>query len=157
KRTWRLTGNPNSIIVGCLLAVSVATGVCLLYGLWKFWPTADVLKTENASEVSVFGIHRLVTPEVRMFVVVALAGALGGLLHSARSFAWYVGDGGLVWRWVPYYIVTLVVGAGLATIVYVVVRGGLFSGSTATSDTNPYGFVAIAAIVGLFTEQALEM
>jgi hypothetical protein len=95
---------------------------------------------------------------VRLFIVVAVSGALGGLLHSTRSFAWYVGHSSLKWRWLPYYIVTLFIGAGLATIVYVVVRGGFISSKAdATANLNPYGFAAIGAIVGLFSEQALEM
>jgi Fibronectin type III domain len=152
-----LAGHPKAPILTALLAAAVAVALLLLYALWEFWPTAATLKSEAASPVNFLGIHRSVTPDVRLFIVVALAGALGGLMHSTRSFAWYVGHEALRWRWLPYYIATLVIGAGLATIVYVVIRGGLFNGKTATTDVNPYGFVAVAAIVGLFTEQALEM
>ena len=81
---------------------------------------------------------------------------MGSSTRRGRSRGTSV-NGGLKWRWLPFYISTLVVGAGLATIVYVVLRGGLFSGETATTDVKPYGFVAIATIVGLFTEQALVM
>jgi hypothetical protein len=144
-------------MIGALLAVAVAVAIVFLYVLWEFWPTGAVLKSQKATPVHFLGIHRHVTVDVRLFVIVALAGALGGLLHSTRSFAWYVGHGGLRWRWLPYYITTLVTGAGLSTIVYVVVRGGLFSSASATGDSNPFGFVAVGAIVGLFTEQALEM
>ena len=35
-------------------------------------------------------------------------------------------------------------------------RAGLFSSSTSTSDASPFGFAAIAALVGLFSEQAVE-
>lgn len=148
---------PTPPMIGALLAVELVVAILLLYALWEFWPTGAVLKSQEATPVHFLGIHRHITADVRMFVVVALAGALGGLLHSIRSFAWYVGHGELRWRWLPYYITTLVTGAGLSTIVYVVVRGGLFSSATATGDSNPFGFVAVGAIVGLFTEQALEM
>ena len=151
------TGSPSPLIVVILLVLAIVVGMLLLYGLWQFWPSAAVLSLTGPSEVNFLGIHRLVNPDVRLFIVVAIAGALGGLMHSTRSFAWYVGHSGLKWRWLPYYVSTLVVGAGLATIVYVVLRGGLFSGKTATTDVNPYGFVAVGAIVGLFTEQALVM
>lgn len=150
-------GSPAPVMVVVLLVLAMVVGLLLLYGLWQFWPSAAVLAVTGPSRVNFLGIHRLVTPDVRLFIVVAISGALGGLMHSTRSFAWFVGHSSLKWRWLPYYISTLVVGAGLATIVYVVLRGGLFSGKTATSDVNPYGFVAIGALVGLFTEQALEM
>jgi hypothetical protein len=156
-RPRAIDGSPSSPVIAALLVLAIGVGMLLIYSLWKFWPTAIVLKAERPAPVHFLGITRLVTPEVRLFVVVALAGALGGLMHSTRSFAWYVGHKRLTWRWLPYYVATLVIGAGLATIVYVVTRGGLFSGATATTDVNPYGFVAIAAVVGLFTEQALEM
>ena len=148
--------SPSAWVIGVLLVIAIAVVLLLLYALWKFWPTAATLKSGELSPVNFLGIHRLVTPDVRMFIIVAIAGALGGLMHSTRSFAWYVGHRGLKWHWVPYYILTLVIGAGLATIVYAVMRGGLFTNSTTTA-VNPYGFVAIGAIVGLFTEQALEM
>jgi hypothetical protein len=148
---------PSAPAIAGLLVLALAVALFLLYALWEFWPTAAILSVQSASPVHLLGVHRHVSTEVRLFVVVAISGALGGLLHSTRSFAWYVGHDGLRWRWVPYYVVTLAVGAGLATIVYVVIRGGMFSGRTATADVNPYGFAAIGAIVGLYSEQALEM
>ena len=90
-------------------------------------------------------------------MIVAVSGALGGLLHTARSFAWYVGHRNLKWRWVPYYLLMPVLGAGCATVFYLVIRGGFFGGQASTVDVNPYSFAAFGALVGLFTEQALEM
>jgi len=150
-------GSPPWWVVVILLVLAIAAGLIGLYGLWQFWPSATVLQQNTVSRANFFGFHKLITPDERMFIVVAIAGALGGLLHSTRSFVWYVGHGGLKWRWLPFYIATILIGAGIATIVYVVFRGGLFSGKATSSDVNPYGFVAIAALVGLFTEQALMM
>ena len=148
---------PSSTAIFALLGVAVAVVLCLLYGIWEFWPTQSVLHVRKTPTVHLFGIHRHVSIEIRLFVVVALSGALGGLLHATRSFAWYVGHSSLKWRWFPYYIGMLFIGAGTATVVYVVVRGGFVSGRATTADVNPYGFAAIGAIVGLFSEQALEM
>jgi hypothetical protein len=153
----RSHGSPGVVAVTLLVSMSLVVGVTLLYALWKFWPTDEVLASTAPQQVSLFGIHREVEPDVRLFVVVALAGALGGLMHSTRSLAWYIGHQGLRWRWVPYYLITFVVGAGLASIFYVVLRGGILGTKATTADANPYGFVAIAALVGLFSEQALEM
>src|SRR5205814_444294 len=99
--------------------------VVVLYAIWKFWPTDAILKTTAATPVRMFGIQRLVTPDVRLLVVVALCGALGGLMHSTRSLAWYAGHQKLKWHWIPYYLVTIVIGAGLASIFYLIVRGGV--------------------------------
>jgi hypothetical protein len=40
-------------------------------------------------------------------------------------------------------------------VFYLVFRAGLFSPSM-TTQVNPFGFTAIAALVGLFSEQAME-
>jgi len=157
EREGVLDSAPSSTAIFALLGVAVAVVLCLLYGIWEFWPTQSVLHVKKTPAVHLFGFHRHVSIEIRLFVVVALSGALGGLLHATRSFAWYVGHSSLKWRWFPYYIGMLFIGAGTATIVYVVVRGGFVSGRATTADVNPYGFAAIGAIVGLFSEQALEM
>jgi hypothetical protein len=147
--------SPGTLAVTIIVVLCAAVVPLLLYALWEFWPTAAVLKTD-AGTVDFFGFRHTVSTEVRLFVVVAIGGALGGIMHSTRSVAWYVGNQNLRWRWVPFYLVTIVLGAGLATIFYLLIRGGLFQGA-GVSDANPYGFVALGALVGLFTEQALVM
>jgi hypothetical protein len=153
----REAGVGRAVVVAFLVAVSLAVALLDLYALWEFWPTAQILKTPSAQPVHLFGVDRHVAPEVRLLVVVALAGALGGVMHSTRSLAWYIGHGSFKYRWVPFYLATIVIGAGLASVFYLVIRGGLLAGKATTADTNPYGFAALGALVGLFTEQALEM
>jgi hypothetical protein len=153
----RVRTHSYAIVVSGLLALAFIAAILMLYALWKFWPTSAALNSKTATPVSFLGIDGTVSTDVRMFVIVALAGALGGLLHATRSFVWYVGHGRLKWRWLPYYIITLMLGAGLGTIVYIVIRGGVFTGGNTSPDINPYGFAAIAALVGLFSEQALAM
>jgi len=152
-----LDSAPSSTVIFIFLGLAIVTVIGTLYTLWKFWPTEAILKTGGVTPVHFFWLTKHVSIEVRMFVVVALTGGLGGLLHSTRSFAWYVGHSSLKYRWFAYYIGMVFVSAGLATIVYVVIRGGIVSGKAAPTDINPYGFAAIGAIVGLFSEQALEM
>jgi hypothetical protein len=96
--------------------------------------------------------------EARLFVVVALAGALGGLVYALRSLAWYAGNRNLKYSWMMTYYLQPIVGAGLATITYVVLRGGLILVTTQSSAdvTNPFGFAAFGALVGLFSAQAAE-
>jgi hypothetical protein len=91
--------------------------------------------------------------EERLFLIVALAGALGSLVHALRSFYWYVGNRELVLSWLVMYILLPVTGAMLALIFYVAVRGGLFPQAT-IQQTSPFGFIALSALVGLFSVQA---
>jgi hypothetical protein len=46
-------------------------------------------------------------------------------------------------------------GAALAVVFYFVVRGGFFSPQAGFEQTSPFGFAALAAMVGMFSEQAV--
>jgi hypothetical protein len=105
--------------------------------------------------VRIFGRDRLLWDEQRLLLLVLLGGALGGLLHVLRSFGWYVGNRELVMSWLPRYVLLITTGAGLAFVFYVVVRGGFFSPGTSFENTSPFGFIAFATLVGLFSEQAI--
>jgi hypothetical protein len=126
----------------------------LLYSLWQLWPSSPA--KGDSERVTYFGADFDVSTDTMFFAIVALAGALGGLVHTLRSFSMYVGTRYLRWSWIPFNLLLPVVGALGGTVFYLVFRGGLFSTSTSATDANPYGFAAVAALVGLFSEQAIE-
>jgi IPT/TIG domain len=121
-------------------------------------PTTIVVQVAPNPPVRLFGWDVLLEREARLFLVVALAGTLGGLVYALRSLAWYTGNRNLKYSWLLTYLLQPVVGAALAIITYVVARGGLIVVTTqASSDTvNPFGFAAIGGLVGLFSNQAAE-
>lgn len=140
------------------VALIIALSALALYGVWVFWPSENpngegLLPRKN---VHFFGWDRLLSRESLFFIMVAFAGALGGMVHSVRSLAVYVGSGKLKWSWTPFYLLKPVLGAVLATLLYFVLRAGLFSPSASTEQASPYGFAAIAALAGLFSDQAVE-
>jgi hypothetical protein len=120
--------------------------------------TTVVVQAAPNPPVRLFGARLEVDREARLFVVVALAGALGGLVYALRSLTWYAGNRSLKYSWMMTYYLQPVVGAGLATITYVVLRGGLVVVTTQASPdvVNPFGFAAFGALVGLFSAQAAE-
>jgi hypothetical protein len=136
-----------------LLAVIVILDLLTFYGIWSFWPAEGA---NSGKVVHLFGFTRSVSLQTEFFVIVALTGALGGSIHSIRSMAWYAGNRQLRWSWAPFYILQPLVGATLATLFYLVLRAGLFSPSDKTTATSPYGFAALSALVGLFSDQAVE-
>jgi hypothetical protein len=148
---------PRGWIVAMTIALLLLAAVAL-YTLWAFWPVGLQVVSQNPErrKASYFGADLRVSTEALYFGVVALAGALGGLVHTVRSFSMYVGTRKLLWSWVPFNLLLPVVGALGGTLFYLVFRAGLFSSSTTTSSASPYGFAAIAALVGLFSEQAVE-
>lgn len=93
--------------------------------------------------------------EQQLILLVLLAGALGSILHSLRSVYWYIGNRSLVRSWLAMYIVLPFAGATLALIFYLVVRGGFFSPQSSFKETSPFGFAAFAALIGMFSPQAV--
>lgn len=137
----------------CLLALHLAAAtIVIIYTLIAFWPLSNVASIP----VRYFTYSFHLDLSIRMFVLVGLAGALGGQIHAVRSFYWYVGNRALYWSWVLKYLTMPLVSASLGLIFYMVLRAGLISAQIDNREINPMGFTATAALVGLFSEQALE-
>ena len=115
----------------------------LLKYIIQFWPSSYQV---NGMDIAV--------NEKNFIILIALAGALGGLVHSIRSFYWYVGNRALVWSWVLQYFMLPFVGSAMGIVFYLVIRGGLFSSNSDINGSNPLIFVAISALVGLFSVAA---
>jgi hypothetical protein len=105
--------------------------------------------------ISFFGWQFKLWDEQRLLLLVLFAGALGSILHDLRSVYWYVGNRSLVRSWMLMYIVLPFAGATLALIFYLVVRGGFFSPQSSFKETSPFGFAAFAALIGMFSPQAV--
>ena len=146
-------GSPVSAVVVIILGVVMAAASMLaLYGLWRFWPAPSPAtgSAPATARFSYFGWRLSLTRDQQFFVVVALAGAVGAMLHGLRSLSVYVGERYLFRSWIAYYALLPLVGGILATIVYLVLRAGLLPGATSSSQPDPYGITAIGALVGLF-------
>ena len=146
---------PRIAIVAFSVA-AIALALVALYSLWEFWPTTGQASSTSTQDVSWFGWHIKENREFLFFITVALAGGLGGLIHTVRSFTWYVGNRDLRWSWIPYNFLLPIIGALAGTVFYLVLRAGLFSPSTSASQASPFGFAAIAILSGLFSPQAFE-
>ena len=117
--------------------------------------SATSRKQKQMKPVYVFCWRWNIADEVRLLMLVICAGALGSLVHGLRSVYWYVGNRELVWSWVAKYLLLPFTGAILAVLFYFVVRGGFFSPEAGFAETSPFGFAALAAMVGMFSEQAV--
>jgi IPT/TIG domain-containing protein len=146
---------PGVVILGTFTA---AVSLFALYGLWRFWP-APAPATGSApltAKFSYLGWQVSLTRDQQFFVIVALAGVIGAMLHGLRSLSLYIGERYLFRSWIPYYLLLPLVGGIIATIVYLVLRAGLLTGASNSSQPDPYGISAIGALVGLFSAQAAE-
>jgi hypothetical protein len=98
-----------------------------------------------------------ISDETRLFLIVAIVGGLGGLLHSIRSWVHNAGHAQLKQNWLPFYASTPIVGMTMAMLFYLLFRAGFISPTTPAAETNTYGFAAIAGLVGLFSDRASRM
>jgi hypothetical protein len=153
------TGVGASLVppVGIVLIIAylILASVLLLYGLVQFWPNPAEGAAPASSTATFLFWAFSVSDEVRLIFIVAMAGALGGLVHALRSLYWYVGNRELVFSWLAMYILLPFVGTTLGLVFYFVIRGGFFSPEATIEQTSPFGFAALAGLVGMFSEQAV--
>jgi len=88
-----------------------------------------------------------------IFLLVALAGFLGSMIHIATSFTNFVGAEQFKKSWIPWYFVKPFTATGVALILYFVLRAGLLNLGD-SNQVNLYGLVTLSALAGLFTDKA---
>jgi Putative Ig domain len=120
-----------------------------------------VLSIKTTSDVkaswTVWGVEHLITLELRLILMVIFVGAFAATISGMKSFGDYVGEDKLNSKWYWFYYAEPIVGAGLAFVFYLVMRGGLLTGTSADiKAVNPYGFAAISALVGMFSDAAFR-
>lgn len=120
------------------LIISSGSGVAVR---WSPWP----------------GRTRTLTVESRLLLLVLMMGLLGGTIASFNSLSNYRGEGKLVASWFLYYVLSPMLGSGIALFLYVIVRAGLLAGTSFELDANstPWGVVAVSALAGLFYDKTL--
>jgi hypothetical protein len=148
----------------------VAFGIALFSAIVNLWPVVDVTPPTGAggaaaavaanqtkSVTFLWGLFSLeLSKSTGLIVLAILAGALGGWTTAIRLFAFWAGERKLKSTWAWWFGNRVLGGAALALIVYLVIRAGLFGTENATGDVNAYGTAAFAALVGLFSRQAIR-
>ena len=100
--------------------------------------------------------------EGSVLTMVILLGALGGSLHLVSSLVMFIGNRQLKRSWLPYYLAMPFTGAGLAPVVYMLLRVGLITpagtatGGTGLSGLNFIAIYAFAVMTGMFSRSALD-
>jgi len=135
----------------------VILNLLLFYVLFRFWPGTVPIQSDPLKVRLIPGLWEpIIWPEVRLLVLVAVAGALGSYIHLATSFADYLGNRQFVNSWKWWYVLRPFIGAALAEMIYFAARGGLVSGGAGAGDLSPYGVTAVAGLTGMFSKQATD-
>jgi hypothetical protein len=90
-----------------------------------------------------------------LIALIALAGALGGLIHGASSFAVWVGKSQFKSTWTWWYVLRPVLGAAVAVVVYLVVRSGLGTADMSLLGADCLKNAGFAGLIGMFAEPAM--
>jgi hypothetical protein len=135
-----------------LEAYFVGLGLVTAFVLWRIWPAGEVQAT-----VGFLG-HRVGVspdPDARLILIAALSALLGSFVHSATSFATYLGNHKLLRAWVGWYVLRPVIGMALGLVFYFLLRAGLVTTESAAA-VNDFGVAAISALAGMFSKQAAD-
>jgi hypothetical protein len=109
------------------------------------------------STLSLFRFPIPITREIQLLLMVLCAGGLGSLLHAIKSLTDFLGNRNAISSWFWWYISRPFLGATMALIFYAVLRGGFLTGTPADVNVvNPFGAIAVAALVGMFSDKASQ-
>ena len=135
-----------------LEAYFVSLGTVTAFVLWRIWPTGDVI-----GPVVLLGDRVAVStdPDARLILIAALSALLGSFVHSATSFATYLGNHKLLRAWVGWYVLRPVIGMALGLVFYFLLRAGLVTTESAAA-VNEFGVAAVSALAGMFSKQAAD-
>jgi hypothetical protein len=92
---------------------------------------------------------------VQLLLIVIFTGAFGSSVYALKSLADYRGDKKLYSPWSTFYLIQPFEGAGAAFLLYLLIRGGVLTGSgVAMQAENRFGMCAIAGLAGAFSDIA---
>ena len=152
-------------VQGWALVLAFVASLDILIGLWPAVEAAtsssgSAATSATATPVRVHLLFGLLSwkpsTSVALLGLVAVAGVLGSLVHTMDSFALHVADGDFDKAWNWWYLIRPFVGAGLAVLTYLLVRGQLLGLNGSSTALNPYGIAGVAALAGLFSKQAVS-
>jgi hypothetical protein len=113
--------------------------------------------TKPVITIDFLGRRLSVTRELQLLLLVLFAGALGSYIHAIRSLTDFIGNRTVVASWFWWYVARPFVGMSMALIFYAVLRGGFLAGTPADAKVvNPFGVIAIGALVGMFSDKAAQ-
>ena len=144
-----------------LLGISlIILALLLAYLFLRLWPSglSPDTKGDLPQEICLLASSMCFTVpmDVRLIMMVMVAGGLGSFIHTATSFGDFVGNEKLTSNWIWWYILKPFIGMVLAAIIYLVIRGGFLSGGSEAGRINVYGIAALAGMAGMFSKQATD-
>jgi len=99
---------------------------------------------------------RVVSLEAQLILLVLFIGAFASCVYTLKSLGDYAGKKSLSDPWFTFYLIQPFEGAGVALLMYLLIRGGFLTGTGADiKAVNLFGMCAIAGLAGAFSDTAL--
>ena len=161
-----------------VLVYSIVILLAMIYLIIGSWPAASEDLNLNATstfnhttpalnQINDINSTRIITltplgsffvgPETLLVIIMMVAGAMGACLFSIWAASHHLGkrnDFDYV-RYRAWYFTRPLLGAGIAFIFYLLVRGGLVTIGAAVLALNVVVIAGLSGLVGMFSEQAL--
>jgi len=162
-RIAELQMSPEDIRVAEEMAVySVAILAIIIYFFIAVWPSTpkDAPLNSTVSRVITLygtGVHFPIGAETSLLFIMLFSGIIGACVFSLFAISHHVAaDKDFSRVWEAWYLLRPFVGGGLALIFYLVLRGGVLNLGSSVSNLNLVALAAAAALVGMFSEQAMH-
>ena len=154
-------------LVGSIFVYNVVLSVLALCLLATIWPSSGANQSASqslpAETFRMFMLSATISGEVIVILIVMLMGALGALVYTSTALVGHVAHDGKAadpdkWKdsYTLWYLVHPLLGASVAVIFYMVLRGALVNLSVGTGGLNLYGVAAISGMVGLCSKEATQ-
>ena len=88
------------------------------------------------------------------FLLVLVMGALGANVFTTSSFCYHLARDDFKRQFTPWYLLRPAIGAGMALVFYLLIRGGMITPGTGTEGINVHGIAGLAGLCGLFSQRA---
>jgi hypothetical protein len=126
----------------------------------SIWPrtTSELANDTMPRSITFLGLGRpvILGPEILLASAMILAGIVGACVYSLYVISLHLGPYKDFDReWTAWYVLRPPIGAGMAFIVYVLVRGGILTVGADLENLNLLGLAGISFLVGLFSEHAM--
>jgi hypothetical protein len=157
RQRWSTEVGPTAVVWASIYLSLLA--LLLLLSFVILWPPPSVGGDRTAKPgVTILSFH--FSPpddlETHMLLLVATAGAMGGTTQALRMLSWSVAHLVLPKSWMLRMYVRPLIGILFAIVLFIFTRGGLLSPNSTIDNTNPFGFIAIGALVGLIGDEPIE-
>ncbi len=120
-------------------ALTILFLLATLYLIWAIYHAWPINKGDLETSVRLWpGCDAImVSQEQNFLLLMLLGGATGAMLHIMVSYSAFVGNKDFVRSWIPWYILRPLIGALLALVFYLLLRGGLLTYSASADASIP--------------------